>query len=145
MQEPIQQIQSALKVPTYPDPSPARNTQPNPILDCIKELKAFITDVQYMTGGEENEKAGRLFSRLASLQVLLHGARSQAEVQQLEREELRQAAEDVRQFARRRNIMLAQPIWQYRGCAAYPNTLFFSSPEQHEKHSVPFHDIVDPR
>ncbi|RDW63054.1 uncharacterized protein DSM5745_10165 [Aspergillus mulundensis] len=121
----IARIGPAIRNPTYP----GRNVQPSPILADIQELKLFLTDVRGMTGGKETVQAGTLFSRLAILQSRLHGARSEAEVKQLEVEELRQAAEDVRRFARRRNILLAQPIWSYRGGVPCANVLFFSGPD----------------
>ncbi|GLA08255.1 hypothetical protein AnigIFM60653_009784 [Aspergillus niger] len=122
----IARIRFGIQNPTYPVQNEARNIQSRPILEDIKELKAFVSDVQGMTGGEENVRAGNLFERLANLQVRLHNAQSESEVRQLEVEELRQATEDVRRFARRRNIMLAQPIWSYRGGCTCPNVLFFS-------------------
>ncbi|KAL4778614.1 hypothetical protein BJX76DRAFT_366111 [Aspergillus varians] len=126
----LSRIGPAIRNPTYPgDQNQSRTVQPNPILESIQELKAFVSDVRYMTGREESDKSAELFSRLARLQVRMHSAQSEADVKQLEVEELRQAAEEVRRFARRRNLMLVQPVWSYRGGVTCANALFFSGPD----------------
>lgn len=117
--------------PTLLGPGAPASSRPGQLMAWLQALKLYVGQAGMApnAGPGAQAVAMDLFTRIARLTTQLSLATTDAvAIQRLEREEARGLAARVAAFARRRLVLLAQPVWGVCNLAADANALFFSGP-----------------
>jgi hypothetical protein len=127
----IREIQPQGKKPSLKGAGPPAGSRSEQILGALQDLKMFVWSAGLQQGmpAGMRDAAMDLFPRIGRLTTWINEAGSDAaKVRQLEADQARGLANEVRLFARRAHLMMARPVWpRYRGMVE-ANRIFFSGP-----------------
>ena len=118
--------------PTLPGPGAAAGSRSARLMAQVQALKIFVgqAGTQRSAGAGAADASFDLFARIARVTSRLSQAGDdEAAVQRIERDELRGLACEVFEFARRRHVLLARPVWGCSNLAPQANHVFFAGPE----------------
>jgi hypothetical protein len=127
----IREIQAQGKNPSLKGPGAPARSREQRLLAALQELKMFVWTAgmqQSMPRGMREAAIG-LFPRIGRLTTWISEAGGDStKVRQLEADQARGLASEVRLFARRAHLMLVRPIWPVYTGLVEPNRIFFSGP-----------------
>lgn len=127
----IRELQPQGRKPSLKGPGAPAGSRSERLLAALQELKMFVFSAHVQPGAPAGLRAAALdlFPRIGRLTTWISEAGSDhAKVRQLESDQARGLANEVRMFARRAHVMLARPVWsRYRGLVD-ANRIFFSGP-----------------
>jgi nucleoside 2-deoxyribosyltransferase len=125
------EIQAQGRKPSLKGPGAPAGSRSEKILAAIQELKMFVWSAGMQQGMAAGMRAAAidLFPRIGRLTTWISQAGSDAaKVRQLESDQARGLANEVRLFARRAHVMLARPVWPRHDGLVDANRIFFSGP-----------------
>ena len=127
----MREIQAQGKKPSLKGPGAPAGSRSERILAALQDLKMFV----WTTGMQQGMPAGtrnaaiELFPRIGRLTTWINEAGGDStKVRQLESDQARGLANEVRRLARHAHLMLARPVWSHHGGLVEPNRIFFSGP-----------------
>jgi hypothetical protein len=127
----IRELQPQGRRPSLKGPGAPAGSRSATMLEALQELKMFVWSASMQHGAPPGvrDAALDLFPRIARLTTWISEAGNDAvKVRQLERDQARGLANEVRLFARLSHLMMTRPVWtRYEG-AVDPNRIFFSGP-----------------
>jgi len=129
----IREIQAQGKKPSLTGPGAPAGSRSERILAALQDLKMFVWTAGMKPSAPTGlrETAIDLFPRIGRLTTWISEAGSDADkVRQLEADQARGLANEVRLYARRAHLMLAKPVWPPYDGLIEANRIFFSGPER---------------
>jgi hypothetical protein len=118
--------------PTLRGPGAKPGTAAARLMTDLQALKLYAgqSGTQRNAGAGAMAAAMDLFARIARLTTRLNEAGDDSDaLLRIERDEARGLAAEVFAFARRRHLLLAQPVWGSSNMARHANNIFFSGPD----------------
>jgi len=125
----IREVQPQAKKPSFKGGGVPAGSPGAQLLARVQDLKMFVGNTGMASGLPEGmrDAAIALFSRIAQLTTWISEAGDNAaKLRRLERDQARGLAHEVRLFARRRNVMMARPVWPRAQSQVDVNRIFFS-------------------
>lgn len=129
----VARVQPQGKRPNLRGPGAPAGSRSERLLTALQELKMFV----WSAGMQQSARTGMrnaaidLFPRLGRLTTWISEAGiDTAKVRQLEWDQARGLAHEVRLFARRAHVTLAKPVWSGYNALTEPNRTFFSGPRR---------------
>jgi hypothetical protein len=125
----FREFHAPIKGPGLAGPGAPPVSRNQMILAALQELKSFVaaagTDPRNPPAMRES--AMNLFARIARLTTAISKAGTDArQFRQIEVDQARALAVEVRLYARRANLMLARPVWTYSSAPVDANRIFFA-------------------
>ncbi len=123
------QLEPQVKRPSLKGAGAPAGSNSERLLAALQELKGFVGAAGMAPGAATGmrEVAMDLFVRIARLTTWISQAGDdKAKVHQLENDQARALAHEVRLYATRQHVMLAQPAWPHVEASVDPNRVFFS-------------------
>ena len=136
----VKDMMARIKKPSFGGDALPADTRAARVLELMQELKSFVFSegMKQYKSDAETQKTQELFARIARVTKSINDTRGDdGELIALETDQLRGLANEVRLFARRNYVTLAQPVWSHANVVADPNRLFFAGPEQTRKVLAP--------
>jgi len=127
----IRELQAQGKNPSLKGTRASAGSHSARLLAALQELKMFVFSAHTQSGTPLGlrQVALDLFPRIARLTTWIHQAGDDDQrVRELETDQARGLANEVRLFARRAHVMLARPVWSRFRDLVDANRLFFSGP-----------------
>ncbi len=127
----MRELGAQAQKPSLKGPGAPAGSRSEKILAALQELKMFVGTASMQQGTPRGlrEAAFELFPRIGRVTTWISEAGGDAtKVRQLEMDQARGLANEVRLFARRAHLMLARPVWRRYSGLVEPNRIFFSGP-----------------
>ena len=125
----MSELWAQAKKPSFKGAGAAAGSRSARLLAALQELKMFVgaTGMDAAASISMREQSQQLFVRIARLTTALNEAGNDAaQLRQLEYDQGRALANEVRLFARRAHLMLARPVWPRCSSPVDANRVFFS-------------------
>jgi nucleoside 2-deoxyribosyltransferase len=127
----VRELEAQGRRPSLTGPGPTPGSRTERLLAALQDLKMFVFSAHGLPGAPPGMRGAALalFPRIARLTTWISEAgEDRRKVRQLELDQARGLANEVRRFARQAHVMLARPVWPpYRGLVE-ANRIFFSGP-----------------
>jgi hypothetical protein len=125
----IREFHAQIKRPSLAGPGAPSDSRNQMILAALQELKSFVAAAGTNPCNPPGmcESAMNLFARIARLTTAISKVGSDArQFRQIEIDQARALADEVRLYARRANLMLARPVWAHSSALVDANRIFFA-------------------
>jgi len=126
-------MMTQLKSASHPGPELAMGSPAKRVYDQLAAMKTYLGSEGMRQGVAEKERelVMDLFVRIARVTTAVNAAgENEAELLAVEIEQARPIVNEIRTFARRSHLTLAQPVWGHRTAPLDPNSAFYSGSEE---------------
>jgi hypothetical protein len=125
----VRELHAQIKKPSLAGPGAPVDSRNQSILAALLELKSFFAAAGTDPGSSAGmrEAAMNLFARIARLTTAISKAGADArQFRQIETDQARGLADEVRLYSRRANLMLARPVWPHSSALVDANRIFYA-------------------